>query len=95
MAEVMKFRKKPIVIEAVRATEVLSAAGGNWSALPEWIAVAYDAGDIIFGNREIHINTLEGWIIGSEGDWIIRGIKGELYPCKADIFEATYDAVPE
>lgn len=41
----------------------------------------------------MNIPTLEGLMIASEGDWIIRGVKGEIYPCKPDIFEATYEAV--
>jgi hypothetical protein len=44
--------------------------------------------------KEPHIHTLEGPIMVSKGDWIITGIKGEKYPCKPDIFEATYEAVP-
>jgi hypothetical protein len=41
----------------------------------------------------MHIPTLEGLMVGIEGDWIIRGVKGELYPCKPDIFAATYEPV--
>lgn len=41
----------------------------------------------------MHIQTLEGWLHVSPGDWIIRGVKGEFYPCKPDVFDATYVAV--
>jgi hypothetical protein len=82
----MKFRKKPVVIEAVRFNltnrqEVLDFIGkaGHWS----------DDGREI----KITIYTLEGNITASEGDWIIKGVKGEFYPCKPDIFAATYEAV--
>jgi hypothetical protein len=47
------------------------------------------------GRIGLWIPTLEGLMLGVEGDWIIRGVKGEFYPCKADIFEATYDEVSE
>ena len=60
-----KFRKKPVVIEAVQ-TEV-----------------------------EVQIKTLEGTMTANPGDWIITGVKGEKYPCKPDIFTATYEAVTE
>ena len=46
-----------------------------------------------YNNDYIAIPTLEGMMVARPGDWIIRGVKGELYPCKADIFEATYEAV--
>lgn len=60
-----KFRKKPVVIEAERASE------------------------------RTEIVTLEGTMVASPGDWIITGVKGERYPCKPDIFAATYEAVEE
>jgi len=62
--------------------------------LPSVVIEAYEAGNILFANhpQRIEIKTLEGWMIGNIDDWIIRGVKGELYPCKPDIFEATYDA---
>lgn len=82
----MKYRKKPVVIEAVQYTgnnalEVIRFMGGP------------------SGNLELHdtdlpaIHTLEGDMTASVGDWIIKGVKGEFYPCKPDIFAATYEAV--
>lgn len=59
----MRFRKKPVVIEAERLTE------------------------------RIEIETLEGIMIGNPGDWLITGVAGEKYPCKDDIFRATYEPV--
>ncbi len=88
MAE--KWRKRPVVIEAVRwtgenAEEVLSFADGG--PAPLW------GDDFVVDTekREVIIRTLEGSHTGSAGDWIIRGVKGEYYPCKPDIFEATYE----
>lgn len=84
----MKFRKKPVVIEAVQITDAtFDAPHPN----PEHITgVIYDP-----IKRQVEIPTLEGTMIGSLGDWIITGVKGERYPCKPDIFEATYEAVDE
>ncbi len=77
----MKFRKKPVVIEAVQLTpetvdEAIAFCGGSIKSHPMTGVV---------------IETLEGDMLASNGDWIIKGIKGEFYPCKPDIFEATYD----
>ena len=84
----MKFRKKPVVIEAFQT--------GSTDA-PQWAVDALAAGvmwyDAISGR--LTIRTLEGVMQASPGDWIIRGVKGELYPCKPDIFAATYDPVEE
>jgi hypothetical protein len=76
----MKFRKKPVVIEAWQFN-------GDLSGAPSWVEMDWFAGE------SLHITTLEGTMRADVGDWIIKGIKGELYPCKPDIFEATYDAV--
>lgn len=78
----MKFRKKPVVIEAVQWFE--------GDPLPEGVemhCVADGLGVPSFPS----IKTLEGWMTVSSGDWVITGVKGERYPCKPDIFEATYE----
>lgn len=79
-----RYRKKPVVIDAIRLP-IASA--------PAWLADAMDAGNVrLFDSgRTAHIDTLEGTMTASRGDWIICGIKGEIYPCKPDIFSATYD----
>ena len=90
-----KFRKKPVVIEAFAVNAALHAAANDWTALPQWLRDAYESKEagkgIVFANDGVHITTLEGTMVGERGDMIIRGVKGELYPCKPDIFEATYD----
>lgn len=95
-----KFRKKPVVIEAVQLTwatwaEMCEHAGvGKLSdGKPEGCyvdekgAITEDASK----RMGLAIPTLEGVMVASEGDWVIRGVKGELYPCKPDIFAATYE----
>ena len=77
----MKFRKKPVVIEAVQFT-------GNFAQIKEFVG-----GDADYRNGELVIATLEGAMRASLNDWIIKGVKGEFYPCKPDIFAATYEAV--
>ena len=89
-----RYRKRPIVIDAVPVADLLAAALRDWAELPAWVADAYDHGDILFLPGGINVTTAEGVMVGDRGDWLIRGIKGELYPCKPDIFEATYEAVP-
>lgn len=96
-----KFRKKPVEVEAFRFT--------GWTGFqhyaPEWFRGSPDFDAIgagVFypdGLTSPHphvacvIRTLEGKMRAECGDWIIRGVKGEMYPCKPDIFEATYEAV--
>lgn len=87
------FRKKPITIEAVRVKHLLADLEHNLYNSPRWVGDAFRASVIGFKMHGVLINTLEGQMFAEESDWIIRGVKGELYPCKPDIFEATYDAV--
>ena len=79
----MRFRKKPIVIEAVQYT------GSVPAELDELLSDA----SFHLAEGSLFIRTLEGQMEARNGDWIIRGVKGECYPCKPDIFEATYEAV--
>jgi hypothetical protein len=80
-----RYRKKPVVIEAMQFT-------GQPRGILEWTGMNDAAGSYVFWNDgKLIIRTLEGDMTADAGDWIIRGIKGELYPCKPDIFEATYE----
>jgi hypothetical protein len=86
MIETQEFRKKPFVIEAVQLTP------GNMASVAKWCVGRIVPPD--FGTEEhtaIAINTLEGTMLAEQGDWIIKGVAGEFYPCKPDIFEATYE----
>ena len=86
-----KFRKKPVVIEAIRNDGNLSP---SLEPLTSFLRPT-DAGNIYVASKNVVIETLEGKMIADPGDWIIRGVAGEVYPCKPDIFAATYDPVPE
>lgn len=81
----MKFRKKPVVIEAICFEPGLSPADFH-AFVGSFDGVRMDS-----ENHRCFIQTLEGVMRADEGDWIIRGVKGELYPCKPDIFEQTYE----
>lgn len=78
-----KYRKKPVVIDAWRFTGLDTVA-----SMPTW-AMGHTQDRA--GSTSLFVDTLEGVMEAREGDWIIRGIKGEIYPCKPDIFAATYD----
>jgi hypothetical protein len=78
-----KFRKKPVVIEAVQNTAALLPA-----ELHAFLG-SFDGAHV--EGQSILIATLEGEMRADPGDWIIKGVKGEFYPCKPDIFEATYE----
>lgn len=80
-----QFRKKPVVIEAIQWT------GRNTEEVINFCE------KVIAQDRSIHgsliIETLEGNMIANSNDWIIKGVNGEFYPCKPDIFEKTYEPV--
>ncbi len=84
----MKFRKKPVVIEAMQFTEE------DKEIVFRWITCNHYA-DWEGQNEVIKIETLEGDMIARKGDWVIKGVNGEFYPCKQDIFEKTYEKVEE
>ena len=84
-----KYRKKPVEIEAIQWT------GENRKEVFEFCSkmyIHYIPGSDV---PELRVQTLEGSMIASIGDYIIKGIKGEFYPCKPDIFHLTYDEVTE
>lgn len=92
----MQFRKKPVVIEAVRFGHAEYADEVTFSEVPKWLseAIAEEILSFEFLGEDYWyavVHTLEGKMYGSPGDWLIRGVEGELYFCKPDIFEKTYE----
>lgn len=86
-----RYVKKPIEIDAFRWT-----GGPDQTEDPEWIVAAIKAGQVKFvgtqrGQPRMTIETLEGTMIARPGDWVLRGVKGEIYPCRDDIFRETYE----
>jgi hypothetical protein len=93
-----KFRKKPVVIEAMQYTgenlrEALDFTGKHPS-WDKWFKSFEEYATFVANDSHVFkIKTLEGTMAAEPGDWIIRGVNGEHYPCKPDIFEKTYEAV--
>lgn len=91
----MKYRKKPVIIQAIQWD------GGNFKQIEKFcIASSYqdakscaELRTVADFHEELFILTLEGEHIASIGDYIIKGVKGEFYPCKPDIFHMTYERV--
>lgn len=80
---IKRYKKKPVVIEAIQYTQK------NWEECVKFCGKDF----ICFIENKLLINTLEGQYRASLGDYIIKGVKGEVYPCKPDIFESTYEEV--
>ena len=84
----MKYRKKPVVIEAIQFN------GWNWAECYQFMSdEALMFPGVLEEKESIVIYTLEGEMTASKGDYIIRGVHGEFYPCKPDIFNETYEPV--
>ncbi len=99
----MKYRKKPVIIEAVKYRKGMNELNilafmkcgdpNNIKCLPNYyIDPDYKRG---LANNPLQIHTLEGIMNASDGDYIIKGVDGEFYPCKPDIFEKTYEECQE
>lgn len=88
----MKFRKKPVEIEALQFT------GKNINETEKFVGKRLRVQNLLVYGKDIYsidIETLEGIMRAEPNDWIIKGVKGEFYPCKPDIFEVTYERIKE
>ena len=83
-----RFRKKPVVIEAIWLSRASITKSKNGLVGPFGLPVITDHDKIC-----VMIDTLEGTMVANEGDWIIKGVAGELYPCRDEIFRKTYEEV--
>lgn len=88
-----KFKKKPVEIEAEKISDLIDDAQKNFNSLPDWVKAEYDKGNLLFSKNHVVVQTLEGSMVGQKNDFLIQGVKGEIYPCKPDIFAETYEAV--
>lgn len=92
-----KFRKKPVIVEAIQWINTPN----NFTEILEWSNYkVISASPLIWTDKEnvdqcLQIETLEGCMLADLNDWIIKGVNGEFYPCKSDIFEKTYELVIE
>ena len=94
----MKYRKKPVVIEAIRydgdnELELINFVGHQNLRIDVIRECVTTSQGVIPHWHEYYIKTLEGEMLVGKGDYVIRGVNGEYYPCKSDIFEKTYEAV--
>lgn len=87
------YRKLPVEVEAVHYVD------GGFDEYPDWLKNAFSEHTVVFrfssysAGKKLEIRTLEGNMIADDGDYIIKGVDGELYPCKPGIFEKTYEEV--
>lgn len=86
-----RFRKKPVIVEARQLLDDLQCH----FEIAAWIGAGGGNATLSLAGSHMYIQTLEGPMRADLGDWIIRGIQGEHYPCKPDIFEATYERVED
>lgn len=84
-----KYRKKPVVIDAWSVRDIIVTDGV--SPLPPPIAAAIKAGNFAIFTENVEVRTLAGVLVGNKTDMVICGVKGELYPCAADVFETSYE----
>jgi hypothetical protein len=91
----VKFRKKPVVIDAIQFDGTEKSILDIMVLNKPMVGGVSRQVDIDHGGKTLFIHTLEGKMECSLNDWVIRGVKGETYPCKPDIFEATYEKVDE
>ena len=96
----MKFRKKPVVIEAVQwigdnLKEIIEFTDGSIEANLKVLEIGWPAYKQLVALKGFKVYTLEGIMAADVGDWIIKGVKNEFYPRKPDIFEATYEPVED
>ena len=95
-----KYRKKPVIVDAFQFNNMETIQ--DFSLWPDWLRVRYctypplgniDGGALYLREGELRIRTLGGEMTVSWGDWIIRGVQDEIYPCKPDIFELTHERI--
>ena len=82
--EIKQYTKKPVAIEAIQLTNK------NHSEIIEWLS-SYNVESYTLNSSEFYVKTLEGDMKANVGDYIIKGVKNEFYPCREDIFKMTYD----
>lgn len=91
----MKYRKKPVEVEAVRWTGKNRKGIANFCGNKAIFTARKQRSDGVILNYDLMISTLEGMMYATFGDYIIKGVNGEYYPCEANIFKETYEAVKE
>lgn len=89
----MRFRKKPVVLEATPIEFIIAVGKETPEVLPDWVQDAITKQMLKLYQEVVVVRTMEGDMRGSVGDWLIQGVRGEIYPCDGSIFEETYESV--
>lgn len=84
----MRYRNRPVEIDAFQYYDTMMR-----NSAPSWFVDATENGIVYYREGKVYIKTLEGEHLVSNGDYVIKGVKGELYPCKPEIFKMTYEPV--
>lgn len=90
MSACAAYRLRPIVVRAIRVADVLQLMTTDWPRLPSWVRDAHAAGGLIAERTRLYVRSAEGVRRAERHDWLIRGVKGELYPCHPDVFAEAY-----
>ncbi|MFA5234444.1 MAG: hypothetical protein WC390_08610 [Sulfurimonas sp.] len=90
-----KFRKKPVIIDAWPISEILQKAAKDFHSLPASVIEGYENNLFVLTSEALFVKTLEGEYRGESTDMLLRGVSGEFYPCKPDIFALTYEKVED
>ena len=91
----MKFQKRPVRVEATPIEFIIAVGRTEPEIMPDWIQEALAHNKISIHDDLIVVKTLEGNMTGQRSDWLIQGVRGELYPCEGSIFMETYEKVEE
>lgn len=88
---IKKFKKKPVIIEALKIT----GSDKNLDELIDFMGHSFEGASMNTKNKtaQVYIKTLEGTMTAKQGDYVIKGIKGEFYSCRGDIFKKSYEAI--
>lgn len=89
----MKFRHKPQVVDAIKCSEAIQFSASDWRSLPEWLALEYEKGNIVFARDHIFIRSSDkSSIRASTGDWIVNS-DGFIFPLSEKLFAESYDPI--
>lgn len=89
----MRIKKKPITVDGWRVSDLFGMLSINPATLPTEVSQAMESGVVRLEHDRVVVDTLEGTMSGGAQWWLIRGVKGEWYPCDAEAFNKSYDIV--
>lgn len=90
-----RYRARCIEIEAIPVQHALRLAAKDWRMLPAWLVEEYARHRLSFGTTGIRMKAIDGESVAAFGDWVVRGVEGEIYPVRASVFEASFEPAEE